>query len=57
MIPAGGASLTVPTIVGPCAARPAAAVRAAKAAVWAAVDLPLSAGLAREHDLARTITR
>ena len=100
MIPAGGASQTLPKIVGTSAAlhavltadripadqalargfvdrvvpraelatctdaladaiaaRPAAAVRAAKAAVWAAVDLPLSVGLAREHDLARTITR
>jgi enoyl-CoA hydratase/carnithine racemase len=34
------------------AARPPAAVRAAKAAVWAALDLPLPVGLAREADLA-----
>jgi enoyl-CoA hydratase/carnithine racemase len=34
------------------AALPPRAVRAAKAAVWAAVDLPLPAGLAREADLA-----
>jgi enoyl-CoA hydratase/carnithine racemase len=34
------------------AARPPAAVRAAKAAVWAALDLPLPVGLARETDLA-----
>ena len=34
------------------AARPTAAVRAAKAAVWAAVDLPLDVGLRREADLA-----
>ena len=34
------------------AARPTAAVRAAKAAVWAALDLPLAVGLAREPDLA-----
>ena len=37
------------------AALPPRAVRAAKAAVWAAVDLPLPAGLAREADLARTL--
>jgi enoyl-CoA hydratase/3-hydroxypropionyl-coenzyme A dehydratase len=37
------------------AARPTAAVRAAKAAVWAAVDLPLAVGLARETDLAGTL--
>ncbi len=34
------------------ASRPTAAVRAAKAAVWAALDLPLPLGLAREADLA-----
>jgi enoyl-CoA hydratase/carnithine racemase len=34
------------------ARRPPAAVRAAKAAVWAALDLPLEVGLAREADLA-----
>jgi len=34
------------------AARPARAVRAAKAAVWAALDLPLDVGLRREADLA-----
>jgi enoyl-CoA hydratase/carnithine racemase len=34
------------------AAKPTAAVRAAKALAWAALDLPLAAGLAREHDLA-----
>ncbi len=34
------------------ASRPAAAVRAAKAAVWAAVDLPLAEGLRREQELA-----
>jgi enoyl-CoA hydratase/carnithine racemase len=37
------------------AARPPAAVRAAKAAVWAALDLPLAVGLAREADLAATL--
>jgi enoyl-CoA hydratase/carnithine racemase len=37
------------------AARPAAAVRAAKAAVWSALDLPLEVGLAREADLAATL--
>jgi enoyl-CoA hydratase/carnithine racemase len=37
------------------AARPAAAVRAAKAAVWAALDLPLPVGLQREADLAATL--
>jgi enoyl-CoA hydratase/carnithine racemase len=37
------------------AARPAAAVRAAKAAVWSAVDLPLEVGLRREADLAATL--
>jgi len=34
------------------ASRPAATVRAAKAAVWAAVDLPLAEGLRREQELA-----
>jgi enoyl-CoA hydratase len=38
------------------AARPTAAVRAAKAAVWSALDLPLAVGLARETDLAATLT-
>jgi enoyl-CoA hydratase/carnithine racemase len=37
------------------AARPAHAVRAAKAAVWAALDLPLAVGLAREADLAAAL--
>jgi enoyl-CoA hydratase/carnithine racemase len=37
------------------AGRPPAAVRAAKAAVWAALDLPLAVGLAREADLAATL--
>jgi enoyl-CoA hydratase/carnithine racemase len=39
-------------LVAHLAARPTAAVRAAKAAVWAALDLPLEVGLAREADLA-----
>jgi enoyl-CoA hydratase/3-hydroxypropionyl-coenzyme A dehydratase len=34
------------------AARPTAAVRAAKAAVWSALDTPLAVGLQREADLA-----
>jgi enoyl-CoA hydratase/carnithine racemase len=42
-------------IVAHLAARPPRAVRAAKAAVWAALDLPLEAGLAREADLAATL--
>ncbi len=37
------------------AARPGAAVRAAKAAIWAALDLPLAVGLAREADLAAAL--
>jgi len=37
------------------AARPTAAVRAAKAAVWAALDLPLAIGLEREADLSRVL--
>jgi len=37
------------------AARPPRAVRAAKAAVWSALDLPLDVGLAREADLAATL--
>ena len=37
------------------AARPTAAVRAAKAAVWAALDLPLPVGLEREADLAAAL--
>jgi enoyl-CoA hydratase/carnithine racemase len=37
------------------AARPTAAVRAAKAAVWAALDLPLAVGLEREADLAAAV--
>ena len=37
------------------AVRPAAAVRAAKAAVWAALDLPLAVGIAREADLAASL--
>jgi enoyl-CoA hydratase/3-hydroxypropionyl-coenzyme A dehydratase len=99
MIPAGGASQTLPRIVGTSGAlhailtaeripaglaltrglvdhivprdqlrvftdaladrvatRPTDAVRAAKAAVWSALDLPLAEGLQREQDLARTLT-
>jgi hypothetical protein len=37
------------------AARPAAAVRAAKALAWAALDIPLPVGLAREADAAATL--
>jgi enoyl-CoA hydratase/carnithine racemase len=37
------------------AARPAAAVRAAKALAWAALDLPLPVGLAREADAAAVL--
>jgi enoyl-CoA hydratase/carnithine racemase len=37
------------------ASRPTAAVRAAKAAVWAAVDLPLDEGLRREQQLAALV--
>jgi enoyl-CoA hydratase/carnithine racemase len=37
------------------AARPTVAVRAAKAAVWAALDLPLDVGLRREADLAARV--
>jgi enoyl-CoA hydratase/carnithine racemase len=98
MIPAGGASQTLPRVVGTSAAlravitgervaatdalrrgfvdevvpraelrartgeiaatlarRPTAAVRAAKAAVWAALDQPLEVGIAREADLAATL--
>jgi enoyl-CoA hydratase/carnithine racemase len=36
---------------------PTAAVRAAKRAVWAAVDRPLPLGLALERDLARALAR
>jgi enoyl-CoA hydratase/carnithine racemase len=37
------------------AARPPAAVRAAKALVWTALDVPLTEGLAREADLAAAL--
>jgi enoyl-CoA hydratase/carnithine racemase len=37
------------------AARPTAAVSAAKTLVWAALDTPLSEGLAREQDLAQLV--
>jgi enoyl-CoA hydratase/carnithine racemase len=37
------------------AARPPAAVRAAKALLWAALDLPMAEGLAREADLAAAL--
>ena len=37
------------------ASRPAAAVRAAKALVWSALDQPLPVGLAREADAAATV--
>jgi enoyl-CoA hydratase/carnithine racemase len=43
------------TLADRLAARPPAAVRAAKAAVWAALDLPLAVGIAREADLAATL--
>jgi enoyl-CoA hydratase/carnithine racemase len=39
------------------AARPTGAVRAAKTAVWAALDLPLPVGLRREADLAAAVRR
>jgi enoyl-CoA hydratase/carnithine racemase len=98
MLPAGGASQTLPRVVGTSAglaavitgervgaidaltrgfvdevvpraelrahtetradalaARPTAAVRAAKAAVWSALDLPLDVGLRREADLAAAL--
>ena len=99
MLPAGGASQTLPRVVGTSAALaavitgeripagaalargfvdevvprarvarphrragrtargacPTIAVRAAKAAVWAALDLPLDLGLRREADLAATL--
>jgi enoyl-CoA hydratase/3-hydroxypropionyl-coenzyme A dehydratase len=98
MLPAGGASQTLPRLVGTSAAlaavltgervpaadalergfvdevvpraalrahtdaradaiarRPTAAVRAAKAAVWSALDLPLEVGVRREADLAATL--
>ena len=42
-------------LVAHLAARPTAAVRAAKTAVWAALDLPLEVGLAREADLAASL--
>lgn len=42
-------------LVSQLAARPTIAVRAAKAAVWAALDLPLELGLRREADLAATL--
>ena len=37
------------------AARPSAAVRAAKALVWASLDVPIAEGLAREADLAASL--
>lgn len=40
---------------GQYAARPAAAVRATKALVWGALDLPLAVGIAREADAAATL--
>jgi enoyl-CoA hydratase/carnithine racemase len=98
MLPAGGASQTLPRVVGTSAglaavmtgervgavdalargfvdevvprtelrahtearadalsARPTGAVRAAKAAVWLAVDVPLDVGLRREADLAAAL--
>jgi enoyl-CoA hydratase/carnithine racemase len=42
-------------IAATLARRPTAAVRAAKAAVWTALDLPLAVGIAREADLAATL--
>ena len=42
-------------LVARLAARPPAAVRAAKALAWAALDLPLPVGLAREADAAATL--
>lgn len=38
------------------AARPTDAVRAAKAAIWSALDLPLAVGLRREADLAAALS-
>jgi enoyl-CoA hydratase/carnithine racemase len=55
VVPRGQLRAYTDALADRIAARPPAAVRAAKAAVWTAVDLPLDAGLRREADLARAL--
>jgi enoyl-CoA hydratase/3-hydroxypropionyl-coenzyme A dehydratase len=55
VVPRGALRARSDELAAQLAARPSAAVRAAKAAVWAAVDLPLPVGLQREADLARAL--
>jgi enoyl-CoA hydratase/3-hydroxypropionyl-coenzyme A dehydratase len=55
VVPRAGLRARTDELAAHLAARPPRAVRAAKAAVWAALDLPLPVGLVREADLAATL--
>jgi enoyl-CoA hydratase/carnithine racemase len=57
VVPRAELSVRTAELARRIAARPAAAVQAAKSAVWAALDLPLAVGLAREADLAATLQK
>jgi enoyl-CoA hydratase/carnithine racemase len=55
VVPRGRLAERTDTIVQALAARPPAAVRAAKSLVWGALDGSLAAGLARETDAAAAL--
>jgi enoyl-CoA hydratase len=55
VVPAAQLRARTDELASRLAARPTLAVRAAKTAVWAALDLPLDVGLRREADLAATL--
>ena len=55
VVPRAGLQARALAVAAELAARPASAVRAAKALVWSALDLPLPVGLAREADVAATL--
>jgi enoyl-CoA hydratase/carnithine racemase len=55
VVPRSGLQARTDELAERLARRPSAAVRAAKAAVWSALDVPLPVGLAREADLAAAL--
>jgi enoyl-CoA hydratase/carnithine racemase len=57
VVPRAGLRARTDELADRIAARPSAAVGAAKALVWGALDLPLAEGIAREQDLAALVTR
>ena len=57
IVPRGDLRARTGELADRIAARPTAAVRAAKALAWLALDLPLAVGLAREQDFAALLGR